>query len=207
VSDNTIASFFGRKGSGKTTLVKRCMREFRRVVTLDTLGEYDGEVCQGFEPCLVALERAEHRKRFALSLRCSALDDMLDLLAVCYELRDALIVVEETSFYCTASTLPDELAQLVRYGRHRELSQFYVSRRPAEISRDLTAQSDVIVSFAQTEPRDLDYLRAAGGDTELIRSLPKYRFAAWGPDMSKAAIPVLEGAISRSALDTPAEPV
>lgn len=194
--DNTIISVFGRKGSGKTELVKRSVQEHARVVVLDTLGEYPFEVVTGFDACLAALEAAEERPRFRLSLRCADLQDMLELAGVVYELTNICLVVEETSFYCSSSALPDELSQLVRYGRHRQIDQFYVSRRPAEIARDLTAQSDLIVSFTQSEPRDLDYLaRVAGRDVSALRTLPRYRVCAWG-DLSKAPLAVLEAMVT-----------
>lgn len=181
MSDNTITSVFGYKGSGKSTLAAAIAREHSRVATIDTLGEHAGEPVFGLDACLARLERAEGERRFRLSLRCSSLDDMLDLVGVCYELTDVLIVVEETSFFCSPSHLPDELSQLVRYGRHRRIDQLYISRRPAEIHRDLTAQSDVIVSFAQREPRDLDYLaRIAGADVSRLRTLPPFKVLAWG---------------------------
>lgn len=191
MSDNTIVSVFGRKGSGKTTLALELCQEHERVVVIDSTGEYPFEISEGFEACAVALERAEERDRFRLSLRGS-LEDLLDALEVCNDLTRALVVVEETSFYCSPSDLPEPLSRLVRYGRHRELDQLYISRRAAEVSRDLTAQSDVIVTFNQREPRDLDYLaRVAGADVSAVRELPPYRVAAWG-DVHKFPLAVWE---------------
>lgn len=191
--DNSIISLFGIKGGGKSTLAREIAEEWERVTAIDTLGEYSTgfEVVEGIDACLAALEAADARKRFRLSLRCADPDEMLDLIGVCYELPRQLVLVEETSFYCSPSQLPVELSQLVRYGRHREIDQLYIARRPSEIHRDLTAQSDCIVTFRHREPRDLDYLqRMSGEDVSRVATLAPYRIAAWG-DTTKFPLAVL----------------
>jgi len=200
VPHNLVASFFGQKGSGKSTLVREIMLDRERVFFVDTVGEAraaDGfEIVFGFEPCVNAMLAAAKRERFRLALRCQHTDDMLKLCTMAYEVPRQLTVVEETSFYCSPSYLPPELSTLIRYGRHREIDQFYVARRPSEIHRDLTANSDLVVSFHQHEPRDVAYLRAIGGpQAEAVRALPKYRVLAWG-DLERAPLAVI------SRLDT-----
>ena len=189
--DNRVISVFGAKGSGKSTLVKAMLEEHDRVIVLDTLGEYELAVRFGMDACLSALAAAEKSRSFAYSLRLPNADEYLDLMEVCYELPGTLLVLEETSFYCSPASLPPELSALVRYGRHREIDQIYVARRPSEIHRDLTAQSDLIVSFRQQEPRDIAYLSAAAGeDAGRVRTLRQYRCAAWG-NMAKAPVALL----------------
>jgi DNA helicase HerA-like ATPase len=184
-------SIFGTKGSGKSTLVKAILEEHDRVFVFDTLGEYELAVRFGMEACLAACASAEKSRAFAYSFRLQNTEDYLDLMEVCYELPGTLLVLEETSFYCSPASLPAELSTLVRYGRHREIDQIYVARRPSEIHRDLTAQSDIIVSFRQQEPRDIQYLTAAAGqDASRVRNLRPYRCAAWG-DMRKAPVALL----------------
>lgn len=187
-ADNLVLSIFGRKGSGKTTLARKVLQEFDRVIVFDTLGQYDGEECWTVEACLAAFERAAERPRFTISCRLADVNDYLDLFEVAFELPGVLLVFEEVSFYCSAYALPAELSTIVRYGRNRSIDQIYIARRPAEVHRDLTAQSDVIVSFVQHEPRDVAYLSAAAGeDVSRVRSLPAYRCAAWG---NRAKLPL-----------------
>jgi DNA helicase HerA-like ATPase len=203
VADNSILSVFGVKGSGKSTLVREIVAEHDRVIAIDTIGEYtDGfRIVEGLDACLDALDWAEGQERFKLSLRCGDPEDMLDLIGVSYEFPRTLVVVEETSFYCSPSQLPEELSKLVRYGRHREIDQIYVARRPSEIHRDLTAQSDVIVTFRHREPRDLDYLaRMSGQDVSQVASLPDWGIAAWG-DPRKMPLAVLARQKSLTATD------
>jgi len=203
VSDNTVLAVFGRKGSGKSTLVKAITREHSRVIVFDALGEYgegSKQIAFGFDACLKALEANVKAPKCFLSLRLRDTGDYYDLMEVVFEMPGTLFVLEETSLYCSPSVLPPELSALVRYGRHRGLDQIYIARRPSEVHRDLTAQADVIVSFEQREPRDLDYLRAATGEEcDSLRTMKKYRCQAWG-DLSKAPLAVIE------ATDRPARP-
>jgi len=194
--DNTITSVFGRKGSGKTTLVAEISEDFRRVYAFDSMGEYDEtrgfEVCYGLAECARRMVEAARLPLFRLSLRVDRTEDFLKLLRIAYEVPDSLLVVEETSLYCSPSKLPDDLSRLVRYGRHRKLNIVFVARRPSEIHRELTAQSDVIVTFRQHEPRDVDYLKSfIGPRVEGVSRLPEYHVLAFG-DIEKIPVAVIE---------------
>lgn len=193
MADNVIISIFGRKGSGKTTLARRIIREYPRVIVIDTVGQYpEMEVVFGRESILDRLLRANKERAFRLSLRSGQTEDLLDALEVCYEIPHVMLVIEEAGFYCSPTLIPDAVSKLVRYGRHRAISQIYIAQRPSALHRDMTSQSDLIVSFVQTEPRDVDYLRATvGPEAEDVRTLKGHDFRAWG-DLSKAPLPILE---------------
>lgn len=194
--DNSIFFICGRKGSGKSTLVRAIMMEFPRVFVLDTLGSEGApefEVVTGLQAGVDAIVDAVHRERFRISLRSASTDDLLAMVPVIETVPDCLLVVDEASFFCSPNFLPDELSSVLRYGRHNEISQIYVARRPSEIHREVTAAADLVITFQHHEPRDLAYFKAIGGEefSEKVRSLPRFRTAVWG-DLSKAPLPVLE---------------
>ncbi len=192
---NYVISVFGRKGCGKSTLVKEIVDEAPRVIVFDTMGEYTRKrdhPVESFELAMMELGRIQHKNRFRLVLRLVDNEDALAAMRVAFDVGDCLFVVEETSFYCSPSYLPPELAQFVRYGRHRGIDQIYVSRRPAEIHRDLTAQSDLIVSFQQREPADIEYLRRSmGPEADRLPQLKKFSIMVSG-EVSGAPLPILE---------------
>lgn len=195
MAQNLVLVVLGRKGSGKSTLVREVIREFDRVVILDYIGEYGAEVnarvIEGFEACVHELVENAKRPRFRLSLRVVDTDEALRVLSVAYELPRTLLVVEEASVYCTPQSLPVEVARFVRFGRHREISQVYVAQRPSMLHRDITSQADVIVSFRQHEQRDVDYLRGImGEEAERVRTLGDYAIVA-GVNLEKAPLAVL----------------
>lgn len=186
---NLIVSIFGRKGSGKTELTKKIVRDFPRVIAFDTVAQYGEDngftVYYGREACARALAQHEKAAEFRISLRSDDTADLLALMGVAYEYTDVMVVVDETPFYCSPSQLPIEMSKLVRYGRHRRISQLYVAQRPSEIHRSITAQSDIIVSFTQREQRDVKWLVDGGGgtDAEHVGELPKYKLIAFGDGM------------------------
>jgi hypothetical protein len=182
---NLIVTVLGRKGCGKSTLVREITREWKRVVILDYLGEYGSgigaTVHEGLRASVAALVHWSPRPRFCCSLRVDDLDDALDVLEVAGAMRDYLLVVEEASWICSASHIPSQVARLVRYGRHHGISQLYVAQRPTMVHRDVTSQSDVIVSFQQHEQRDVAYLSSIlGADADRLPQLPQFAIVA-GP--------------------------
>lgn len=214
--DNTILALFGRKGSGKSTLAKEITEDFDRVVVLDSMGEYGGDRREGFI-ILEGLSQTANLlpgywrsgRPFRVSVRVLSISEALAVLTILWEMPGILVVMEETSLYCSPSTIPEELAMLVRYGRHRSISLLFVARRPSEIHRDLTAQCDLVIAFRQHEQRDVMYLRSILGDeAERLRHLPLYHVAVYG-DMAKAPLAVLERLErqgQKTALDEPEPP-
>lgn len=209
--DNDVFAFFGRKGSGKSYLVKQVIREYPRVIVIDSLAEYDKgfDVFEGKRDCITAMRDVSDQPKYRLALRCLPVEDNLELIDYMYEFPGALIVVEETSLYTKSNFLPEPIAKLVRYGRHREIDQFYIARRPSEVARDITAMADLVVSFQQREPRDVKYLRETAGDTaDLVQHLPKYKCMVWG-DLSKIPLAVMEARWEQGrqmTLDTSPDP-
>jgi len=182
---NYILSIFGRKGSGKSFLAKEIAREELRIIAIDSLGEYDDlEVITGFKESVNAMVAVEKRPNFALALRTYSLDEDLELINLAFHMQHFTLLVEETSRYVSPASLPQPLEQLVRYGRHSAINQIYLARRPSEIHRDLTAQSDVIVSFVQHERRDVEYLRSfMGSAANGVMNLGQYQALVYGEDI------------------------
>lgn len=215
MSQNTVTVVLGKKGSGKSTLVGEIIQDEPRVWVIDSLAEYGKErgleVCSEWEECVSAIEDSPSRSKFQISIRLLHEDDNLDMIDLCYDAagdinargHNSLLVIEETSLYVAPTTLPDEIAQLIRYGRHRQLDLVFVSRRSAELHRDLTANADVLVTFRTTEPRDLQYLSAYFTPEEIEKIKTLRVWDVNGPpdqlppeiavsgDLSKAPAPIL----------------
>jgi hypothetical protein len=205
--DNTIISIMGRKNSGKSFLTREIIDEHEfppvgshspdlpRVFVLDTNGEYgedDGyEVTNTLEAGARKIAACRRRKSFKISLREKDVERLVKLVNVIYEIPRSLVVVEEAHFYVKPAFIPPEMSQLVLMGRHRALSQIYVSQRPSGLHRNFTAQSDFIVTFRQTETRDIKWLGDVAGDgAEDVRQLDRYKVRVWTMTDDDARMPL-----------------
>ena len=191
--DNTIITVLGMKGSGKTTLVQQMLSDWDRVVIVDANGEYEeATIAWGLQESVEALTQYENAQRFRLSLRLEQKEESLQILRLSYLLSDALIVIDEASLYSSANFMPDEISRLVRFGRHKQLSLFFVARRASELPRDITANSDIVVSFRQQEPRDKEYLMSLFGEKALnVDRLAQYEIMVFG-NIEKAPLALIE---------------
>lgn len=82
-------------------------------------------------------------------------------------------LIDEIDMVSSPTTIPKELDYLLRYGRHHEIDIIGTARRPAEVHRNLTANSDDIYVYQTHEPRDLTYLQKFI-DVEKVSGLPQY---------------------------------
>src|SRR5689334_11895726 len=86
--NNWIASFFGRKGSGKSFLAKEVARGEPRVIAIDSLGEYDEmQVITGYRECINAMVQAEPLPRYQLALRTYSLEEDIELIDLAFKMH------------------------------------------------------------------------------------------------------------------------
>lgn len=191
---NLVGCIFGMKGSGKSFVSKEIVQEYPRVIAIDNIGEYPLEVIQGFDASVRRVVQASHEAEFRLAIRTESVEKDLEIIKLVGTMHSLLLVTEETSKYVNAGYMPEPIENLIRYGRHRDISQIYISRRPSEITRDLTANADFIAIFRTQEPRDIAYMRSFMGDRALnLPNLAEYEMAVHiSGDAGKLPLSILE---------------
>lgn len=181
-----IRTVFGRRGSGKTTLIKNRIRESPRVAAFDITGEYCeiGEVANTAMMFVEALEqRAE--KPFRVVFYPDGEPDWnlaFDyFLRACWAARNLLIVADEIDQLASPTQVPPTLYRNLNMGRHRGLDLIAASRRPANVPRLLTSQSDEIIIFNCSEPNDVKYIQDFAGKQFALacQSLPIHHYLLW----------------------------
>jgi DNA helicase HerA-like ATPase len=209
---NQVITILGMKGSGKSTLAREIVMTRERVLVIDASGEYEdlpgAIVVYGARNASERLIELKDKQRWIL-VASDLLDDeeTMHLLAVAFEVPSIMIVLEEASLYCDPYRLPDEISRIIRYGRKREIDMIIIARRPSEINRELTAQSDIVVSFKQMEPIDVSYLRARGGkEADAVQSLPPFKVIVLG-DRANAPLSVLARLVGRKQLTMEDQPI
>ncbi len=160
---NKIVGIVGRKGSGKSTMLRKLLEPRERILVFDVLGEhaewlpnkiYDFEKLDRF------LGWAATQRTWAASFVPQVdLEGSFEFVSGrVYEMGNLAFAVEEIPMLCTPAHLPELFDRVVRLGRHRSIDLAYTGLRFAEIARRLTAATDVFLLFSQNEPRDLDAL-------------------------------------------------
>ncbi len=162
---NEIIFVSGQRGSGKSYWVKNFIKTLPRCFIYDSLGEYEGD--QRFLNCDAIIDfliQDELKPQFFTAIFDPYNhEDFPYFCRIMLARGDMYVVIEEIDLFTSPLNTPPELMKLIKYGRHYGIQIIGISRRPAEVSRQFTAQSTRFVIFGQREPRDLQYFRSVIG--------------------------------------------
>ena len=206
--ENEIIVILGKKGSGKTSLAMNLIRDKRRLVIFDFNREYEGFYVVQTPEQLIEVFRLNFDADFKVCYRPDPLRDIDDhflyLSGAVFSMHNVTFLCEEVDLVSSAGDMPDGLKKIINYGRHRGINLIALSRRAHKVPRDLTANADRIISFAQFEPRDIRYLAEYMGDkaalkvTTLERTDTGAAFIEWsGGDVSKGNINFVDKSLGK----------
>lgn len=180
---NRIIFITGRKGTGKTTVANALARQAylagRRVMIVAPMGGFDLPGAPTvYDKNGVLSDKTENRS-FVLNASNDA--DALLVIEYAYMVGNVLLVIDEIDLYADVRAPQPLILQIIRYGRHRAVSLVGISQRPANVVRDMTAQSDYMIMFQSTELRDVAYLadRIGPTDAERVRALPQFQYLTY----------------------------
>ena len=166
--------------------MKKEISSLPRFILWDTLGEYTGfpSVSDDYGLFQEVTPWLDGGGFHRVVYNCLADDELKALEFACRvasALKNVCLIIEEVDTYATPNVIPNELKRLLKVGRHYGVSMIFVSRRPAEINRLITAQTRRFVLFRTTEPNDTRYLSSViGADlSEEVRALPDLHFIDW----------------------------
>lgn len=187
-----LINIFGKRGSGKTTLIRENLDSFPGpVAVVDILGNFDLRDSEGenLYPVTGSIsefidwiqdfsglseeEKAQENKVFVLTP--SDPDAALDYVsAALWELKGGTLVLDEVDAF-SISQAPC-FDWLVRYGRNRSIHMVTGCRRPAELSRNITAGANRLFVLRTQEPRDIEYFEKTllGERAQILDQLPMF---------------------------------
>lgn len=174
-----VINFFGRRGSGKTTAIRGNLWAYRRpVVIIDVLGNFENEEFFNTTDSADAIEALrEYRKNRQPEIICLKTADpemAVEYISVAlWEMHGGTLVLDEVdSIPITEGSAFD---QLIRYGRNHNVDLITGCRRPAELSKNITAAANKMYCFATHEFRDIEYFRSVFGDyAEKLLRTPRF---------------------------------
>lgn len=182
--NNIIISIFGKKGTGKSYLVKnKIIKRFKRIVIFDTQNEYDlaeseflgnNAICNNVNDFIFILKYLYDEEKFKIICKFQEIDEITIALNLIYELGKISVVIEEG--HLLENRKKDILYKIYTTGRHKNINLISTSQRFASVSRELTSQSDIIISFRQTEKIDLNVIKFYTDEWESIKELKNHRY-------------------------------
>ena len=178
-----VINFFGRRGSGKTTVIKGQVPDFKTpVVIIDYLGNFDNPnyiQTKSISHCIDEISKAvESHSKTPIVLQTHDYDLAVDYIsAALWECGGGTLVLDEIDGINISDAPCFE--QLIRYGRNAGPNDgvHIISgcRRPAELSKNITAAANKMYCFQTHEPRDIDYFIELFGPTaEELLVLPEH---------------------------------
>lgn len=171
-----VILIFGRTGSGKSTLVKKIIKDYNRIFIIDKLFEYtDGIIFETFLD-LQNYFIKQNPKQFKCICRFTTDIDIENLFKLVWIVGNCIIVVEESELYINPYSKFSNFLKLVRYGRHKNINIIAIARRVVELSNDIKANADYIITFKQILDRDLNYLASLGFNKEKCFNLEPFKF-------------------------------
>ena len=178
--ESRIALVVGKKGSGKSRMLKRGLPLYSRPwVVWDVRGEYAGlpgaRLWTDLAHFRAHLERGGDVRREVFA--CAE----VQFPAWCrwvFKRGRLLVVVEELTRYCAAGKAPPHLADLFDRSRHARLDLVFTTAAIAEVPTSLRRQIDDLVLSRITLPGDVQYVRDWLGErlARRTRRLPPSTF-------------------------------
>jgi len=169
----TVRAFLaGNSGSGKSVRAWNLyLRAFPRRLLLDLTGEWESQadaVADDVAGTVAAIRDLAPRGRWtvAAGLDAGQLPALVDWLMPVPNLRASpvlalhgvVILVDEVDLLAPPGMPTEAVRTLYRRSRHVGLSVVSTTQRPANVNREVSAQSTHAVALHLSEPRDVDYM-------------------------------------------------
>lgn len=180
-----VINFFGRRGSGKTYTIKAQLPDFKSpIIIIDYLGNFKNpqyiqtkSISECIDQLRLNLEKSRTEK-VIINLQTYDYNLAVDYMsAALWEVKGGTLVLDEVDGIdmCEAPCFD----QLIRYGRNagpkNGVHIITGCRRPAELSKNITAAANKFYCFQTHEPRDMDYFTELfGKDAYQLLHMPTH---------------------------------
>lgn len=167
---HAILGLVGQTEYGKTFRTKAIIKSARRVVVIDPKSEFDNDFF--IKTSIGDVVDAMIKNEFRISAQFRDIPDYDLLFIALKEFSNYALVVEELSLFCTSQSTNEDLRQIVQVvGSKQAIDFIWNAQRPANISRDISSQTHVVISFRVLEAADSNYFsshwRSRAGEEEL----------------------------------------
>ena len=187
---NHIITVFGIKGYGKSYYIKHVLlpkAQFQKRIIIDFTGEYApyGEVFTTPQSAIAYIitkrnqEIQEHKNvNYSAVCQFRDMEDYKLMFAAIVELDNYTLVLDEIFMFIGVNRYDENLYNLYNLSRHSNANLIAASRRPAQVGRIVTSQSDKVIVFRLKEPADLEYIAkfSSKETAQAVSRLPKEKY-------------------------------
>jgi len=184
---NRIVGVVGRKGTGKSSRLRKMLQYCPRFVVFDVMSEYsdqdDKNRFESPERLSQFLKWSQQQSTFAgIYVPSGDLEEEIEEASrLVYARGNLCFACEEIPLYTYPGYMPPLFGKLIRTGRHQQIDVVWTAQRAAEVPKTVTALTDVWILFSQVEPRDLSALADRGGRevAERVAGLGLHDYFIW----------------------------
>ena len=115
MDNNQIVGIMGKKGMGKSYLVKHFMHRIKRKIIIDPMHEYPGTIFYAWEEVVIFLNDY-YDLDFSVVYRPLEDEDQEDLMRIVNTIDNYTLIAEEVDLLSDSHDIHPELKALVKYG-------------------------------------------------------------------------------------------
>ncbi|MDR2789538.1 MAG: ATP-binding protein [Campylobacteraceae bacterium] len=198
---NSITTVIGKKGSGKSTLAEIIsVCDDKPKIIIDPRMQFHSDVkrrvifrnVEKLKLTLLDIDKFKefYNRRLEIVLHTDDETEVEKLFEFVYRyMQKITLVIDEVDMFCNAYTQNSSyIYKLINFARHKEINIITTSRRPANISRSLTANTDTFYFARISEPNDLDYANKILNKEviEAIGNLEKFEFIKYTEETNES---------------------
>lgn len=180
IQRSDIICVIGRRGSGKTTLVKKfLLPRLQPFIIYDSIGEY-----ADIENCSLAKTRADFFDLLESQSNIRIMPETISLNDLCFVLDTAVVnytvfIDEFHLFFEHHMTFAAEtpyFKKLILLGRHKGIGLVISTQRPTDIPKYVLSQATLIYTFHVYHKQDITFLANVVNDAKITNTLNIYEF-------------------------------
>lgn len=144
------ACFFGKTGTGKTTLIRRILSTANRWVILDPKHEFPADA-----PIVSHFNKKLPRQIIRVAPSKTELSEWYDAIDEVWDDGNRILVIDEGTLINPSTTrISPSLGKAIRTGRSRNLGVWFASQRPKDIPSAVFTEAEHFFLFRLTWKKD-----------------------------------------------------
>jgi len=168
----------GVTGSGKSYLTQEIIKHINasRSIVIDDLMQITPDNYQRVHSLDEFIFQLLEKDQFKIIVSLEDDSEYYDIFAIIWHLNNLVLTIDELSLFCDPYSIPESLRNITQRGRLKNISLIWNTQRPANISRNISTQTEFVVSFKLYEFADLSYFQLNKNKIEKIINLDKNNY-------------------------------